>query len=70
MRYYLAACDDNGKCFGFLKNNGVSRNPEAEKAELISFENKTDAGIAAMQVNLGYMLLPGGPSYRVTVVEA
>lgn len=68
--WYLACCDNNGKCFGFLrKDKTVSTNPDAELGKLMSFKRKADANETIMQINLSHMLLPNGSAYRVTAVK-
>lgn len=40
--YYLACCDDNGICFGYLKKDRrVSENPDRDKENLMCFAKKT-----------------------------
>lgn len=68
--YYLAVCDSDGKCIGFLKNNmEISKNPDNELNELMSFKKKSDSNEKVMQINLGHSLLPYGFPYRVTPVK-
>jgi hypothetical protein len=68
--YFLAACDDSGRCFGFLRKDGsVSKNPDAEPDKLKSYEKKAYADEKAMQINLGHALLPDGSPFRVAVVK-
>ena len=68
--YYLAACDSDGKCFGFLKKDRtISTNPDAEMDQLMGFKRKKDTNEIVMQINFGHMLLPDGPDYRVAVVK-
>lgn len=68
--YYLAVCDSDGKCIGFLKNNmEISKNPDDELNELMSFKKKSDSNERVMQINLGHSLLPDGFPYRVTTVK-
>lgn len=68
--WYLACCDNNGKCFGFLrKDKTVSTNPDAELGKLMSFKRKADANETIMQINLSHMLMPNGVAYRVTAVK-
>lgn len=68
--YYLAVCDSDGKCIGFLKNNmEISKNPDDELSELMSFKKKSDSNEKVMQINLGHYLLPDGFPYRVTTVK-
>lgn len=68
--YYLAVCDSDGKCIGFLKNNmEISKNPDDELNKLMSFKKKSDSNEKVMQINLGHTLLPNGFLYRVTTVK-
>ena len=68
--YYLAVCNDEGICYGFLKaNNTVTKNPDADRDNLMCFKKKSDANSKAMQINLGHLLLPHGADFRVAVVK-
>ena len=68
--YYLAVCDSDGKCIGFLKNSmEISKNPDNELNELMSFKKKSDSNEKVMQINLGHFLLPYGFPYRVPPVK-
>lgn len=68
--YYLACCDDNGICFGYLKKDrGVSENPDRDKENLMCFARKLDANEIIMQVNLSNALLMDGYPFRVTAVK-
>jgi hypothetical protein len=68
--YYLAVCDDEGRCFGYLRtDNTVSKNPDEEMNQLMSFKKKKDASEKVMQINLGHLLLPNGAPFRVTVAK-
>lgn len=68
--YYLACCDDDGKCFGFLKyDKTVSTDPDNEMDKLMSFKRKKDTNELIMQINLSNMLLPNGYPFRVTAVK-
>ena len=68
--YYLACCDNDGKCFGFLKKDRtVSIDPDGERDLLMSFKRKCDTNELVLQVNLGHMLLPGGAPYRLAAVK-
>ena len=68
--YYLAVCDSDGKCIGFLKNNmEISKKPDDELNELMSFKKKSDSNEKVMQINLGHSLLPDGFPHRVTPVK-
>ena len=68
--YYLATCDNDGRCFGFLrKDRSISKNPDNEVDKLMAFKRKSDANEIVLQINLGHMLLPNGVSYRVAVVK-
>lgn len=68
--YYLATCDNKGKCFGYLRtDNTVSKNPDDEMGKLLCYKKKSEANEKAMQINLGHMLLPNGSDFRVAVVK-
>lgn len=68
--YYLAVCDNDGRCFGYLRtDNTVSKNPDQEIDKLMCFKKKTEASEKVMQINLGHLLLPNGAPFRVTVVK-
>jgi len=68
--YYLAACDIDGRCFGFLRtDNTISKNPDKEMDKLICFKKKSEASEKVMQINLGHLLLPNGAPFRVAVVK-
>lgn len=68
--YYLAACDNDGRCFGYLRtDNTVSKDPDNEIDKLICFKKKSEASEKVMQINLGHLLLPNGSPFRVTVVK-
>lgn len=68
--YYLAVCDNAGRCYGFLRiDNTVSTNPDNEIKNLISYKKKSEALERAMQINLGHLLLPNGADFRVAVVK-
>lgn len=68
--YYLAVCDDEGRCFGYLRtDNTVSKNPDEEMNQLMSFKKKKDASEKVMQINLGHLLLSNGAPFRVTVAK-
>ena len=68
--YYLACCDDKGKCFGFLrKDKTVSTDPDREKDQLMSFKKKVDSNETVMQINLSKLLMPNGYPYKVTPVK-
>ena len=65
--YYLAACDNDGRCFGFLRtDNTVSKDPDNEMDKLICFKKKSEACEKVMQINL--LLLNRAP-FIVTVVK-
>ena len=69
--YYLAVCNNEGKCFGYLRiDNTVSENPDEEMDKLLCYKKKSEASEKAMQINLGHVLLPNGSDFRVTVVKA
>ena len=68
--WYLACCDNDGRCFGFLrKDRTVSTNPDVELEKLMSFKRKADTNETIMQINLSHMLMPNGVAYRVTAVK-
>ena len=68
--YYLACCDNDGRCFGFLRtDNTVSKNPDKEIDKLICFKKKSEASEKVMKINLSHSLLPNGFPFRVTVVK-
>lgn len=70
--WYLAACDDEGKCFGFLRNDmSISKDPDNEMDKLMKFKRKADTNELCMQINLSKMLLPNsiGYSFRVAPVK-
>lgn len=68
--YYIACCDNEGKCFGFLRNDkSVSKNPDNEMDKLMKFKRKGDANELILQWNLGHMLLPNGSDFRITTVK-
>lgn len=68
--YYLAACDNDGRCFGYLRtDNTVSKNPDKEIDKLVCFKKKSEASEKVMQINLSHSLLPNGSPFRVTVVN-
>lgn len=68
--WYLACCDDEGKCFGFLrKDKTVGTDPDAEMERLMVFKTKKATTETIMQINLSHMLLPNGSTYRVTAVK-
>lgn len=69
-KWYLACCDNDGRCFGFLrKDKTVSKNPDGEADKLMSFKRKGDANEIIMQINMSHMLLPNGFPFRVAVVK-
>ena len=68
--WYLACCDNDGRCFGFLrKDKTISTNPDAELGKLMSFKRKADTNETIMKINLSHMLMPNGVAYRVTAVK-
>lgn len=68
--YYLAACNNEGKCFGYLRiDNIVSENPDDEMDKLLCYKKKSEASEKAMQINLGHTLLPNGSKFRIAVVK-
>ncbi len=69
-RFYLAACNSEGICYGFLREDGsISENPDNETGLLMGFEKESDAAMRVLQINLGHILLPNGAPYRVAVVR-
>ena len=49
--YYLAACDNDGRCFGYLRtDNTVSKNPDKEIDKLMCFKKKSEASEKVMQI--------------------
>ena len=67
--WYLAACDNDGKCFGFVtKDDKVTENTE-DLSKLKAFKTKKETNKIVMQINLGHMLLPNGRPYRVCAVK-
>lgn len=68
--YYIACCDNTGRCFGFLKKDKtVSTNPDADKGNLMAFKRKKDTNEIILQNNLSHMLLPNGSPFRCTAVK-
>ena len=70
--WYLATVDDEGKCFGFLKNDmTISKDPDNEKDLLMKFKRKADTNEICMKINFSKMLLPNsvGYSFRVAPVK-
>ena len=70
--WYLATVDDEGKCFGFLKNDmTISKDPDNEKDQLMTFKRKADTNELCMQINFSRTLLPNsvGYSFRVAPVK-
>ena len=68
--YYLACCDDSGKCIGFLRNDKtVSTDPDNEKDKLMRFKKKADTNEICLQINLSRMLLPNGYPFRIVAVK-
>ena len=68
--WYIAACDDEGKCFGFLRTDKtVSKDPDNEMDKLMSFKRKADTNEICLQINMSKMLLPNGYSFRVVAVK-
>ena len=67
--YYLACCDSEGKCIGFLRNDRtMSKDPDSEIDKLMSFKKKGDANETILQINMS-RLLPYGYPFRVTLVK-
>lgn len=68
--YYLACCDDAGKCFGFLRNDRtISTDPGADMDKLMSFKTKRETSEIVMKINLSHMLMANGIPYRVAAVK-
>ena len=68
--WYLAVCDDTGKCVGFLKKDKtISVDPDGEMENLMAFKRKKDTNEIVMQINLSHALLKDGCEYRVTPVK-
>lgn len=68
--WYLAVCDDEGKCIGFLREDRtVSKDPDNEKDKLMKFKRKKDTNETCMQINLSRMFLPEGYPFRVAPVK-
>lgn len=68
--YYIACCGNDGKCFGFLRNDKtVSENPDSEIDKLMKFKKKEDANELILQWNIGHILLPNGSNFRITAVK-
>lgn len=67
--YYLACCDDNGTCIGFLTvDKTVCSDPNVNPNYLMSFKRKRDSNETVMQINLS-RLLPNGYPFRVVAVQ-
>ena len=67
--YYLACCDSDGKCFGFLRRDKtVSKNPDNERDKLMKFKKKSDSNEIVLQINMSQML-PNGYLFRVVAVK-
>lgn len=67
--YYLACCDSDGKCFGFLRQDKtVSKNPDNERDKLMKFKKKSDSNEIVLQINMSQML-PNGYPFRVVAVK-
>ena len=70
MKYYLACCDNDGRCFGYLKNDKtVSTDPDNEVDQLMAFKRKADTNEIVMQINMSHMLMPNGYPFRVVAVR-
>ena len=68
--WYLACCDDSGKCFGYLKKDKtVSKDPDNEINQLMAFKRKKDANEIIMQINMSHLLMPNGFDFRVAVIK-
>lgn len=70
MKYYLACCNDNGECIGFLTENKTVCKDNMDK--LMTFKKKADAKEKCWQINFGYLLFSDGERFpfRVTPVRA
>lgn len=67
--YYLACCDSEGRCIGFLRNDRtMSKDPDNEMDKLMKFKKKSDCNEMVLQINLS-RLLPNGYPFRVTPVK-
>lgn len=67
--YYLACCDSDGKCFGFLRQDKtISKNPDNERDKLMKFKKKSDSNEIVLQINMSQML-PNGYPFRVVAVK-
>lgn len=67
--YYLACCDSEGRCIGFLRNDRtMSKDPDNEIDKLMKFKKKSDCNETVLQINLSRML-PNGYPFRVTPVK-
>lgn len=67
--YYLACCDSEGRCIGFLRNDRtMSKDPDNEMDKLMKFKKKSDCNETVLQINLS-RLLPNGYPFRVTPVK-
>ena len=70
--WYLATCDDEGRCFGFLNNDfTINKDPDNSKEKLMKFKRKADTNEIVMRINFSMMLLPNsvGYSFRVAPVK-
>lgn len=68
--YYIACCDDDGICFGYLRTDKtVSENPDREMNKLMKFKRKTDVDEICLQINMSRALLPNGYPFRVCAVR-
>lgn len=68
--WYIACCDSEGKCFGFLKKNRtVSTDPDIDVNDLMNFRTRKQTNETCLQINLAHALLPDGPSYRAVAVK-
>ena len=70
--WYLATCDSEGQCFGFLRNDfTVSKDPDNEQDKLMKFKRKADTNEICLKINFSHMLLPSsvGYSFRVAPVR-
>lgn len=67
--WYLAACNNDGKCFGFVTKDGNVTEDTEDLNKLKSFKTKKETNEIILQTNLSHMLLPNGSPYRVVAVK-
>ena len=67
--WYLACCDDEGICIGFLtKDKRVLQDADGYEEELIAFKKKADCNEIVLQINMSRSLLGGCGGYDFRVV--